>query len=405
VAPRSRVVAEGILLVGQSGGPTAVINSSLAGVLYEAARQPAVRAVYGLHHGIEGLLAEQWQPLDGRDPRLLRRLRATPSAALGSARHRLRDAEIERALAVLRRHTVRFLLLIGGNDSADTLERLHRAAAAAGYPLAAVAVPKTIDNDLVATDHCPGYGSIARYIAVATAEAVLDTAAMRRTDPIKLVEVMGRYAGWVAAAATLAPLPPGVPPPLVYLPERPVPAEQILAEIEAAYRAHGHALVVLSENQPEPAAGGPRVLGAGETPEWVDPFGHPYYPSPAAYLCRRIRAELGLRARYDKPGTLQRTARALVSRVDEREAFAVGRAAVRAAVRGQGGHMVTLVRRGDAPYRVGTGLAPLAAVANQHRPLPPEFLGPDARVATTPAFAAYLRPLLGDPLPGYTALL
>ncbi|MBX5491444.1 MAG: diphosphate--fructose-6-phosphate 1-phosphotransferase [Chloroflexi bacterium] len=394
----------GALLVGQSGGPTAVINSSLAGVLYEAARQPAVRAVYGLRHGIRGLLAEDWQSLDGRDPRLIAGLRATPSAALGSARHRLDNTEIAQALAVLRRHDVRFLLLIGGNDSADTAARLAEAALLAGYPLQAVAVPKTIDNDLPATDHCPGYGSIARYVAVATAEAVLDTAAMRQTDPVKLIEVMGRYAGWVAAAATLAPLPAGLPPPLVYVPERPVAAEQVLADVEAAYRADNQVVVVLSENQTEPSPQGPRVLGADGEPEWVDAFGHPYYPSPAAYLCRRIRAELGLRARYDKPGTLQRTARALVSRVDEREAFAVGRAAVRAAVRGQGGHMVTLVRRGDVPYRVATGLAPLAAVANQHRLLPAEFIGPDARAATTLAFEAYLRPLLGGPLPEFRAL-
>jgi 6-phosphofructokinase len=392
------------LLVGQSGGPTAVVNSSLAGVLAEAARQPGVSAVYGLRHGVEGLLAEDWMPLALDDPRLVAGLRATPSAALGSARHRLRDDDLDAALAVLRRHDVGYFLLIGGNDSADTTDRLGRAAVEAGYPLQAVAVPKTIDNDLPDTDHCPGYGSIARYVAVATQEAALDTAAMRRTDPIKLIEVMGREAGWVAAAAALGRERPRAAPHLVYLPERPVSVDAVLADVEGVYRREGYAIVVLSENQTEPIAGGVRVLGASGEPEWVDAFGHPYYPSPAAFLCRLLRQQLGVRARYDKPGTLQRMARALVSRVDEREAFAVGRAAVRAAVRGRGGNMVTLVRHSGPPYRVVTGLTPLAGVANRSRLMPTEFLGPSADEATTAAFADYALPLLGTPLPRYTWL-
>jgi len=392
------------LLVGQSGGPTAVINSSLAGILAEATRQPAVSAVYGLRHGVEGLLAEDWLALPSADPTLIAGLRATPSAALGSARHRLRDDDLDAALAVLRRHDVGYFLLIGGNDSADTTDRLGRAAAAAAYPLQAVAVPKTIDNDLPATDHCPGYGSIARYLAISAQEAALDTAAMRLTDPIKLVEVMGRGAGWVAAAAALGRQHTDSAPHLVYLPERPVTAERVLADVEAVYRHHGYAVIVLCENQTEPTPDGIRVLGAGDEPEWLDPFGHPYYPSPAAYLCRRLRADLGVRARYDKPGSLQRMARALISPVDEREAFAVGRAAVRAAVRGQGGHMVTLVRHSDAPYRVTTGLAALSAVANRAREMPPEFIGDHAARPVTAAFVAYAQPLLGGPLPRYTWL-
>jgi 6-phosphofructokinase 1 len=392
------------LLVGQSGGPTAVINSSLAGVLAEAARQPAVGAAYGLRHGLDGLLAEDWVLLPSEDRALRSGLRATPSAALGSSRRRLRDEDLDAAVAVLRRHDVGYFLLIGGNDSADTTDRLGRAAAAAGYTLQAVAVPKTIDNDLPATDHCPGYGSIARYLAVSTQEAALDTAAMRHSDPIKLIEVMGRDAGWVAAAAALGRERPEAAPHLVYLPERPVSAETVVADVERVYRREGYAVVVLSENQTEPTAGGGRVLGASGEPEWVDPFGHPYYPSPAAYLCRVLRQELGLRARYDKPGTLQRMARALVSPVDEREAFAVGRAAVRAAVRERGGTMVTLVRQSDRPYSASTGLTPLAGVANQSRPMPAEFVGPSAFEPTTAAFTRYASPLLGGPLPRYTWL-
>jgi 6-phosphofructokinase 1 len=397
-------VSSGTLLVGQSGGPTAVINSTLAGVLAEAARQPAIARVLALRHGIEGALAEDWVPLWPGNAGLVARLRRTPSAALGSSRYRLRDTDLERALVVFRKHDIRYFLLIGGNDSADTAWRLHQAAAAAGYPLEALGVPKTIDNDLPETDHCPGYGSIARYVAVAAQEAALDTAAMRRSDPVKFLEVMGRDAGWVAAAATLGRTDPEAPPHLVYVPERPVTPEAVLADIEAVYRRHGYALIVLCENQTQPTPTGARVLGATGEPEWVDAFGHHYYPSPAAYLCRRVRQDLGLRARYDKPGSLQRTAAALVSPVDEREAYQVGRAAVRAAVRGRGGHMITLRRLGDAPYRCTTGLAPLAAIANRSRPLPPEFLGPSAWTPTTAAFATYARPLLGPPLPAYWRL-
>jgi 6-phosphofructokinase len=392
------------LLVGQSGGPTAVINSSLAGILAEAARRSEVSAVWGLRHGVEGLLAEDWLPLTAGNSALIAGLRATPSAALGSARHRLRDEDLDAALSVLRRHDVGYFLLIGGNDSADTSDRLGGAAAAAGYPLQAIAVPKTIDNDLPATDHCPGYGSIARYLAISVQEAALDTAAMRRTDPIKLVEVMGRGAGWVAAAAALGRPGPDRPPHLVYLPERPVTADTVLQDVEAVYRRHGYAVAVLCENQTEPTAEGTRVLGAGGEPEWLDPFGHPYYASPAAYLCRLLRAELGVRARYDKPGTLQRMSRGLVSPVDEREAYAVGRAAVRAAVQRRGGQMITLNRRSDSPYRCVTGLAPLRDVANRSREMPPAFLGPSASEPITPAFTCYAQPLLGGPLPRYTWL-
>jgi ATP-dependent phosphofructokinase / diphosphate-dependent phosphofructokinase len=399
-------VSPAALLVGQSGGPTAVINSTLAGVLAEATRQPAIGAVYGLRHGVEGLLAEEWLDLTHLDPQRRAGLRHTPAAALGASRHRLRDDELECALAVLRRHDARYLVLIGGNDTADTTARLGEAAAAAGYALAAVAAPKTIDNDLPATDHCPGYGSAARYLAVAVQQSALDTAAMRRAAPIKFVEVMGREAGWVAAAAALGrPSPEGAPH-LVYLPERPVAAEQVLADVEAVYRARGYAVVVISENQTEPApGGGVRVLGATGEPEWVDAFGHTYHASPALYLMRRLRAELGLQGRYDRPGSIQRADSTLVSSVDEREAYAVGRAAVRAAVRGQGGQMVTLVRAADPPYRCTTGLVPVAAVANQTRLLPRELIGPSAAEPITDAFRAYATPLLGGPLPDYVRLL
>jgi 6-phosphofructokinase len=399
-------VSPGTLLVGQSGGPTAVINSTVAGILAEAARQPAISAVCGLRFGVEGLLAEDWLELSQADPSLIARLRRTPSAALGASRHRLQDDELERAIDVLRRHDVRYLVLIGGNDTADTTARLGAAAAAAGYPLQAIAAPKTIDNDLPVTDHCPGYGSAARYLAVAVQQSALDTSALRRAAPVKVVETMGREAGWVAAAAALGRPRPDGPPHLVYLPERPVSVDAVLADVEAVHRDRGYAVVVMSENQTEPVpGGGVRVMGADREPEWVDPFGHAYYASPAIYLMRRLRAELGLQSRYDRPGAIQRADSLLVSPVDEREAYAVGRAAVRAAVRGQSGHIVTLQRVSETPYRCTTRLAPVSAVANQTRLLPAEYMGPSPTEPITDAFRAYATPLLGGPLPEYARLL
>jgi 6-phosphofructokinase 1 len=263
-----------------------------------------------------------------------------------------------------------------------------------------IGVPKTIDNDLPVTDHCPGYGSAARFVAQATAEAGLDTATMRRTDPVKLIEVMGRHAGWLAAAAWLARRTDQDAPHLVLVPERPRSTEAILADVEAIHSSLGYCVVVLCENQPDPGGG---VLGAAGEPSWVDAFGHAYFESPAQHLARAIRERLGLRARVDKPGTIQRMSSAHHSTTDLAEAEAAGAAAVRLAVAGRSGLMVTLVRESDAPYRCSTGTASLRQIANEQRRLPPELLGPDDR-APAEAFLRYARPLIGEPLPEYARL-
>jgi ATP-dependent phosphofructokinase / diphosphate-dependent phosphofructokinase len=266
--------------------------------------------------------------------------------------------------------------------------------------LAVVGVPKTIDNDLPETDHCPGYGSAARFVAQATAEAGLDTETMRRTDPIKLIEVMGRHAGWLAASAWLGKLDERSAPHLVYLPERPLGAEQMVADIEAVYRRLGYCVVVLCENQPD--ADG-RVLGAGGQPRWVDAFGHEYYESPAQYLADRIREHLRVRTRVDRPGTLQRMSVAHQSRTDLAEAALAGRTAVRLAAEGRSDLMVTLVREADEPYSCGTGEASLSSIANEQRLMPSEFIREDGR-GLTQAFERYARPLIGDTLPLYARL-
>lgn len=389
------------LLVGQSGGATAVINASLVGVVEEALGAGEIGEILGMRRGVEGLLREDFVDLRRQPPGTLDLLRRTPAAALGSCRYKLADDDLDRALDILRRRGVGILLYIGGNDSADTAHRLHEHAARRGANLRVLAIPKTIDNDLPHTDHCPGYGSIARFLALATRDAGRDTETMPQVYPVKVIEVMGRNAGWVAAACALAREEPGDAPQLVYLPERtPDDLDALLAEVARVHREHGSCVLVVPETLRD-AAGKP--LGGGEG-AFVDPFGHPYHPGVGAMLADRITAALGLRARYDKPGTIARMFGAAVSPTDRAEAEEVGREAVRRALRGESDLMVTIERLGDEPYRVAYGAAPLAAIAHAERRLPDEFIGPDGR-SVTPAFRRYALPLLGGPLPAYGRLL
>jgi len=390
------------LVVGQSGGATAVINASLVGVIAEAKESGRFGRVLGMRHGIEGLLQGDLVDLSALPASTLDRLRRTPSAALGTGRHKLAEGDLDRALERLRGVNARAVVYIGGNDSADTTHRLHHHAAGAGYDLAAVAVPKTIDNDLPETDHCPGYGSIARFLANAVRDATYDTLASPQLHPVKFVEVMGRDAGWVPAAGALA-FGAGEADlaPLVLLPEHP-PADlaAVLDEIAAMVSARGWAVAIVPETLRD-AAG--RHFG-GDEPEYVVAFGHPYFASPGAALTKAVTLGLGLRARYDKPGTFARMAMALVSPVDLAEAEAAGRAAARLAAAGASDLMVTLDRIADDPYRCAVGRAPLSAVANRVRPFPAAFVGADGR-SVTDAFRDYALPLLGaDPWPSYARL-
>jgi len=395
------VTAKGSLVVGQSGGPTAVINRTLAGVVEAALADDRVGDVIGLRHGIEGLLGDDIVDLRRQSPTFLHDLKDTPSSVLGSCRYRLRDDDLDRALAALRRLNARWFVYIGGNDSADTTHQLAVASSAADYDLACVGAPKTVDNDLIETDHCPGYGSAARFLALAAMEVSRDTEAMRRTDPIKILEVAGRHAGWLAAAASLGRRADDEGPHLVYVSERPHSTDSILDDVGATMSRYGHAVIVLSENQPDPGGG---VLGSGGQPRHVDAFGHAYYDSPAEYLVREIRARLSLRARWEKYGTLQRMSIACRSCIDADEALALGHEATHRTLAGETDVMVVLRRESDDPYRVTIGTAPLGRIANAQRLLPPEFI-PSPRGGATEAFRRYALPLLGDPLPRHARLL
>ncbi|RIK42284.1 MAG: phosphofructokinase [Chloroflexi bacterium] len=392
-------IANETLLVLQSGGPTTVINASLVGVLAAARESGRFRRVLGAYRGVEGILGSRYFDLSSVDDTLLDSLRRTPSAALGTSRHRPTDAELSDILTRCIANAVSLVVAIGGNDTADSMLRLHQRAAAAGHALRTIVVPKTIDNDLPGTDHCPGYGSMARFVAHAVRDSAFDTRAMAHVYPIKLIEVMGRNAGWVAAAGGLWDHP-RLPRPILCLPERPfADPEALFRVVQPMLDQHGYAVLVVPETMRwangEPVAGG--------TAAWVDPFGHPYFPGAGEALARSLGDQFGVRARCDKPGTIARMAMHAVSTVDLAEAEGAGRAAVAFANAGASGVMVTLQRRQSATYAIDYGMVALDSVAAVERTLPDEMIAQDGH-DISPAFRDYALPLIGGPLPEYAVL-
>ncbi len=385
--------AAGNLVVFQSGGPTPVVNASLVGALC-AAREHGVPQVLGARFGFEGILGSDYVDLTETAEAEIERMRWTPGAALGSSRHRPSDAENARAVGLLHERGVEYVVAVGGNDTADSLHRLHEATRASERTLAVVGIPKTIDNDLTGMDHCPGYGSAARYMALALREAGLDTAAMRRTDPIKIIEVMGRNSGWLAASGTLARESDEDAPQVIFLPERPRPLSQMLREISNAHAANGWAVVVVCENQLDDEG---QPIAGGE-PVYVDDHGHPYFESVGAFLARRVQAELGLRARYERPGSLQRTSALTISETDADEAELAGAEAVRLALSGERDTMVAIQREAGHNYRISLGRVPLTQVAHAERKMPDAFIA-GSGIDVTAQFFEYARPLIGGRLP------
>jgi 6-phosphofructokinase 1 len=368
-----------------------VINASLAGVVQQALADGRVGDVFGMRHGVEGLLLADLVDLRLEPPTIWEQLRRTPSAALGSGRYKLREEDIGHILDRLRALNIRYLIYIGGNDSADTAHRVSEAARSEGYELHAIAVPKTIDNDLPHTDHCPGYGSIARFVATVTQEVGLDTEAMRRIDPVKIVEVMGRDAGWVAAAASLGKQRDSDAPHLIYMPERPLSRERFLQDIKHCHERFGYAIAVVTETVRDQSG---ESIARTDPVFSQDPFGHRYLTGAASYLADLVARDLGLRARFDKPGTIQRMSMAMVSEVDLQEAYEVGAHAVSVALDGEDDKMVSIDRVSNAPYAAKPGLVPLVEIANRQKLLPDEFINGDSN-HVTPAFAEYALPLIG----------
>jgi 6-phosphofructokinase len=388
----------GVLVVGQSGGPTPVINASLAGVIGEAQKHGCFSGIYGLVHGIEGALKEELLDLGGETAQGLELLVRTPASALGSCRHKLSGDDYERIVAVLRAHGVRHFVYIGGNDSMDTCHRISELAREGGYEMQVMGVPKTVDNDLAFTDHCPGYGSAARFLALATRDTGRDLEAMATFDDVTILEAMGRNAGWLTAASALGKQAKDEAPHLVYVPEVAFDEESFLDKVANIHGQLGRVFVVVSEGIRD--ADG-QFIGQRRVGDGTDAFGHVVHAlttGVAAYLTDLVRERLGLQARFLRPGLIGRAMSSCVSETDRREALQVGKEAAAHLAGGRSGYMVTLERVLDDPYTCETGLVPLAEVANAEKLLPREFVN-EAGDMVTDAFWTYALPLIDGPLP------
>lgn len=377
---------KGNMLIAHGGGPTPVINSSLLGAVREAKLHPEIETIYGARFGAEGILAGDLLDLGQVDRENLALLAKTPASALGSCRRKLTDADYPAVLECFKRFNIRYFFYNGGNDSMDTCNKIYQLATQSGYELRVIGIPKTIDNDLAVTDHCPGFGSAAKYAAVSALEIAQDASAL----PIHVVvmELMGRNAGWITAASALfADKMPCEH--LVYLPEVAFDKTTFLAAVKEKF-AKGKGLLVTISEGIHYADGSP-VADSGV----VDGFGHKVPGGAAQTLCDMIMAETGLKARSEKPGLLGRVSVALMSPVDQREAEEAGAVAVRSAVEGKTGFMVGFQADRAPAYACKTCLIPLEDVANAEKKFPLGWIGQDG-CSIDKAFIDYCLPLLGE---------
>nr|WP_316641178.1 6-phosphofructokinase [uncultured Roseateles sp.] len=388
-------MSSGKVLVAQGGGPTAVINQSLAGVVLEARRHQGIQRVYGARHGVRGIVNEDFWDLTQETSHNLEMVANTPSSALGSTRDKPDIKYCQEIFKVLRAHQIEHFFNIGGNDSSDTVRIISEEAARAGYPLCCIHIPKTIDNDLVSNDHTPGFPSAARFVAQAFAGANLDNASL---PGVYVGVVMGRHAGFLTAAAALGKKFPDDGPHLIYLPERVFSIERFLADVKAVYERHGRCVIAVSEGIHD-ESGTPILVKLAKALEH-DAHGNVQLSGSGALadlLCEEIKTQLKIRrVRGDTFGYLQRSFIGCVSDVDQREAREVGEKAVQFAMWGGRDGSVAIKRTGY--YSVDYELLPLAEVAGKTRVMEDEFISASG-TDVTDAFRLYLRPLLGSGLP------
>lgn len=381
----------GRALVAHSGGPTPVINASLFGVIQESRNHSEITALYGARFGAEGILAEDFIDLYQQPPDLLAAVARTPSSAIGSSRRENSPADLGRIIEIFRKHDIRFFFYNGGNGSMGTAHQIATAAGDAHYELSVIGIPKTIDNDLVQTDHSPGYASVARYFAIAVRDIDAESRALPKQ--VEIVEVLGRNTGWLVAATALGREQPGDAPHLMYFPERPLPLEKFLTDVEAVYSRLNRCVIAVCE---------------GQLDEHGQPFGADVRSGSRGSLAMNlghrlavlVSQHLKLRARSEKPGLIARSSSLTISPVDWDEAYLCGRNAVRAALHGLPNQMVAMVRLPGDTYVISTELAPLEAVAYVEREVPAEWRSETAN-DVSPAFLDYARPFVGPipPLP------
>jgi 6-phosphofructokinase 1 len=390
----------GNLLVAQSGGPTSVINASLAGVIQEAGRHECIEEIFGGANGILGILNEELIDINEERARTIEGLKYTPAAALGTCRYKIdfkkkpekAAKDMDRLFQVFEAHNIRYFAYIGGNDSQDTSHKIHEEAVKRNYALRVIGVPKTIDNDLPHTDNCPGYGSVIKYNSTTVTEVGLDVGAMATDDgSCCIIEVMGRSAGWIAAGTVLAKRGnPATPPHIILLPELPFEEEKFLAKVKETVAAYKYCVVVVGEGIKDTSG---EEVGANK--KLLDSFGHPVLAGAAEKLKELVQGRLNTKTRTVLLGYAQRAAAHCASLTDATNAFACGEAAVRAGISGESGHMVKIVRdaQPDGSVKWSTALQPLADIANVEHFIPRDWISEDGYMPNE-KFVAYAQPLI-----------
>ncbi len=378
---------KGNAVIGQSGGPSPVINASVVGAIHAAREADEIENFYGALHGLDGILHERMIDLFREDPEIVDGIAHTPSAALGTSRLKPKEPDLERTLEVFKAHNIRYFFYIGGNDSQLACHKISELAKQSDWEIRIIGIPKTIDNDLMITDNCPGYGSAARYAASCVQFVGKDAEAFGN---IEVVEVMGRYAGWLTAATSVGRVEEIDPPHLMYVPEFPVNPEQFLEDAKEAFSKYGYLVVAVSEGFHFAEA------ELATVSEKVDEFGHARLGGVAQALADMLEEEIGVRARFDRLGNLQRCFGYCVSKVDWEEAYAVGQDAVRRAVNGETDVMITIQRKNDDPFEFECETTSLASVADQTKLVPREWINERGN-GVTEEFIRYAKPLLQGP--------
>lgn len=393
----------GNVLIGQSGGPTSVINSSLLGVFDAARKVKKIGRIFGMRYGIEGVLGDHLVDLGTEDPSVIKALRNTPGSALGSTRLKLKEEHFPAVLKQLKKYDIRYYFMIGGNDTMDTIHRVTEYAKANGHDMVGVGVPKTVDNDLFGTDHTPGFPSAARYVAMSVMQAGRLACDMQRVDQFVIFQTVGRSAGWLPASAACARRKTGMAPHVILFPERPFVRDAFLQTVAVAQKKNGFVSIVCGEGIRD-AEGNP--VSASTTRDKFNnvEFGAMGGTSAAMILHRILSDEFGWRGEFQVTESLQMSAADRTVKLDLDEAYACGREAVRLATTGQSGVMVTMKRangKGE-PYKMEFGTIALGEVANHERPMPDNYISKDG-FDVTKAFLDYASPLVGE-LPSYVAL-
>ena len=389
-------------LYAQSGGVTAVINASACGVLETARKHKnKIGKVFAGRNGIIGALKEDMFDTSKESAATIAALRHTPGGAFGSARYKLKGldenrAEFERLIEVFKAHAIGYFFYNGGGDSMDTAHKVSQIGKKLGFPVTCIGIPKTVDNDLPATDVCPGFGSVAKYVAVSTQEAALDVASMAKTSTkVFILEVMGRHAGWIAAASALAGRTAADAPHIILFPEVPFDETRFLARVKECVRRYDYCVVVVSEGARHPD--GRFIAEAGTR----DAFGHAQLGGVAPAIASLVKDHLGYKYHYAIADYLQRSARHIASKTDVEQAYAVGKKAVEFAIQGQNAIMPTIVRKSQSPYRWTVGQVALGRIANREKMMPKGFISRNG-FGVTAACRRYLEPLIrGEDYPPY----